>query len=322
MKFVGDILDLVVAIFVLGLTISVSFTVVLPIFYEDKNQVALVDKTSPEFLGYDLQDDYDGTMSYLQVVLATQIQDYNLPEPRVFTVATDNPDMVRVDSTYNASNNLDRVKNTIVTLLNREGTYNSKYIMRHNYGLSTNNSTNLTVNGDMEQPMVFDDGTSPWSLGGTGISDATPSQVTSAKAIAGNYSIAITTPSSDSSDSIIKDVYFAQTINSATPNAKYQFSADVYCENCSAVLEVQRIAEDGSSFEVLRSKEEVKNNNKATYKNLKLDFEISNNIKGFVIKVVKTGGEANGSDEVLVIDNVEFKVFENSDPFYEFVRVN
>src|SRR5690606_16959060 len=119
-KFIEDMLDLIVTIFLLGLTVSISFTVILPIFNEDKNQVGLVDKTSPEFLGYDLDDNYDGALGYLDVVLVTQMQDFNLPEPKRFTLATDNPSMILVDSTYNSAYNLNQVKDIMLTLLNRE----------------------------------------------------------------------------------------------------------------------------------------------------------------------------------------------------------
>lgn len=321
MKFIEDMLDLIVTIFLLGLTVSISFTVILPIFNEEKNQVGLVDKTSPEFLGYDLDDNYDGALGYLDVVLVTQMQDFNLPEPKRFTLATENPSMILVDSTYNSAYNLNQVKDIMLTLLNREGTTNSRYRMSHNYGLTTNNSTNLAVNGTMETVMNFDDGMSAWNLGGMGSGDATITQVTGAKVISGTRSVAITTPSSDRTLSEVKEINLYQTINTVTPNAKYQVSADVYCENCSAKVIVERHAFDGSIYNDTRS-EEVRNTTLASSKNLKVDFEVSNNIRSLVIKIEKVNGAGNGQPETMVIDNVEVRLFENSDPFYEFVRVN
>ena len=320
-KFIEDILDLIVTIFLLGLTVSISFTVILPIFNEDKNQVGLVDKTSPEFLGYDLDDNYDGALGYLDVVLVTQMQDFNLPEPKRFTLATENPSMILVDSTYNSSYNLNQVKEIMLSLLNREGTTNSRYRMSHNFGLTTNNSTNIATNGTMESVMNFNDGTSPWNLGGIGSGEATITQITGAKVISGTRSVAISTPSSDRTLSEIKEVNLYQTINTVTPNSKYQVSADVYCENCSAKIIVERHAFDGAIYNDTRS-EEVRNVGVSGSKNLKVNFEVSNNIRSIVVKIEKVSGEGNGQIETMVIDNVEFRVFANSDPFYEFVRVN
>lgn len=321
MKIVEDILDLVVAIFLIGLTISVSFTVVLPIFNEDKNQVGLVDKTSPEFLGYDLDSSYDGARSYLDVVLATQVQDFNLPEPKQFTIATDNPDMVLIDSTYNSSFNLNEVKNITTALLNREGNTDSRYRVKHNYGLSTNNSTNLAINGNMETNMDFESGLSPWNLGGGGSGDAVVTRVRDIPPSL-NYRTVITTPSSDATQGEIKEINLYQNVSTVVPNSKYQVSADVYCENCSAKLIVERLAQDGSVYTDGTISKEVRNTTIATSENLKVEFDVSNNIVNFVVKIEKVNGERNGQPEKMVVDNVEFKVFENSDPYYEFIRVN
>lgn len=315
MKIIEDILDLVASIFLIGLTISISFTVVLPIFYEDKNQVGLVDKTSPEFLGYDLDSNYDGAMGYLDVLLATQLQDYNLPEPKQFTIATDNPDMVLVDSTYNSAFNLNKVKDITIGLLNREGNVDSRYRVKHNYGLSTNNSTNLAVNGSMEALNNFDSGTDNWNYG-SAVMDSAPSQITGTKVISGTRSMAITSPTSS------EEGYLYQNITSVTPNAKYQLSADLYCENCTATIRVVKYTYDGAElFET--TNEEVKNVSKTGSKNIKIEFEVSSNIRNFVIEVIKERTEnGSGQPEMMVVDNVEFKVFENSDPYYEFYRVS
>ena len=320
-KFIEDMLDLIATIFLLGLTISISFTVVLPIFNEDKNQVGLVDKSSPEFLGYELDDNYDGALGYLDVILATQMQDFNLPEPKRFTIATENPSMILVDTTFNSAYNLNQVKNVIVDLLNREGTENSRYRMSHNYGLTVNNSTNIITNGTMEGAIDFNNSSSPWTLGGVGSIDATVSQISGAKVISGNRSVAISTPSSDLSSREVKEVNLYQSIYTVTDNSRYLVSADVYCENCSAKIIVERHAHDGSIYDDTRS-EEVMNTGVGQSKNLKVNFEVSSNIKSFVVRIEKVGGAGNGQIETMVVDNVEFRVFKNSDPFYEFVRVN
>lgn len=314
MKIIDDILDLVVAIFLLGLTISIAFTVVLPIFYEDKEQVGLVDKTSPEFLGYDLDSTYDGSMSYLDVILSSQLQDFNLPEPKQFTIATDNPDMVVVDSTYSSSFNLNEVKSIMTTLLDREGTKDSRYRVQHNYGLSTNNSTNLARNGNMETVNDFNSGLDNWNYGST-LMDSAPSQITGTKVISGTRSLAITSPKAS------EEGYLYQNITSVTPNAKYQLSADLYCENCTATIRVVKFTYDGAEL-VESTSEEARNTTKATSKNLKIEFEVSSNIRNFVIEVIKKKNETGSAlPETMVVDNIEFKVFENSDPYYEFVRV-
>lgn len=314
MRFLEDIFDLVAGLLLMGLTITTSFSIILPIFYEDKYQVGFIDKTSQQNLGYELEEDYDGTFGYLDVVLATQIQDFNLPEPKQFTVATESPKIFLVDGTYNSAYNLDKVKTDIVELLNKEGTYDSRYRLRHNFGLSSSNSTNLVTNGDMESPIVdFVGSDSPWKLIASS-SDSSASQITGSDVIMGTRSIMLTSPKGTDRS------FFYQTIGTALPNTKYHVAADVYCTNCSAYIEVIRYFEDGSVGEPLRS-EMVTNTTKMTSQRLLIDFLVASNISRFDINIVKETNLDSNLPEKMVVDNVEFRAYENSDPYYEFYRV-
>jgi hypothetical protein len=87
-KLIDDVLDVLGFILLLGVCIAVSFSVVLPMTKQETNTTALADKTAPKSVGYVSNSGYDGKMSKMEVVLMTQVQDFNMPEPKVFMVGT------------------------------------------------------------------------------------------------------------------------------------------------------------------------------------------------------------------------------------------
>lgn len=336
MKIITDILDLVVAIFLMGMCLAIALTVVLPIFHEDREDLAFIDKTSPSFLGYELEEDFDGTYGYLDVLMITQVQDFNLPEPKRFTVATTNADMTLVDSTYTSSFNLNKVKGNIENLLLRAGTGNSRYELDYNYGLNAGAGVNILNNGNLEQ--LRNEDTFEWNQN-SNYDDIALTQITGSKVISGNYSLAFTSPSSifknDENGDGIDDKWgiplaqvtpinyettISQLITDVRPNKSYRVTADMYCENCTAYMVIERQSHDGAVWE--ERSQVITPSTKESSKNATVSFSVSNNVLNFIIKFVKVNGEGNGQPETMVIDNIEFKVLEPADPFYEFVRVS
>lgn len=88
MDTLDDALDLLAFLALLGLCVAVSFGLVLPVYYDTVNieDQSIVDKTSPREEGYVNASEYDGTMSKLEVVLTSQVQESSIPAPRVYKI--------------------------------------------------------------------------------------------------------------------------------------------------------------------------------------------------------------------------------------------
>lgn len=101
--YLDDVFDLLVLIFILGISVLVGFGVVLPMTSDDylKTNTVLEDKTAPE-VGYETTVLEPG-MSKLEVVLMTQVQEFGVPDPKKYKVGNT---MIDITASYQESSNL------------------------------------------------------------------------------------------------------------------------------------------------------------------------------------------------------------------------
>ena len=101
--YLDDVFDLLVLIFILGISILVGFGVVLPMTRDDylRTDTVLEDKTAPS-IGYDTMV-LDPGMSKLEVVLMTQVQEFGVPEPKKYKVEGT---MIDITPSYQETDNL------------------------------------------------------------------------------------------------------------------------------------------------------------------------------------------------------------------------
>lgn len=309
MRFVDDFLDFLLFIALLGVGLSVAFTVVIPSFNEVDNSVAYVDKSTPEYLGYEVNSDYDGKLSKLEAVLVSQVQDFDLPEPKVFTVGTNGATMIRVNETYESEYNLNSVKNQVVSWLNSLGGNDTRFELKYNYGFSSIGGTEVLTNGGAESYNYSPDGDLKvvgWEtfMESSSIEfDVTPS------AIAGSRSFLISSPAGGSG--VLHQGYWYQNLT-AKPNTRYELTSDMYCINCDGVVEVNVTSQD-SKTKTYRSKF-VSRKNKPD--SVSIPFVTANDTKNIQVKLMKIDSHGGGT-ESFVIDNVSLKTLPNSDPHYE-----
>ncbi len=95
------ILDLTVMVIVLAVVVAIAMGLIVPLVsqtYEDSRQMNY-DKTVYKSLGETVisYGSYDGTMSKLEVILATQVMDWGMPEPRKIRVEDTD---IEITSTY------------------------------------------------------------------------------------------------------------------------------------------------------------------------------------------------------------------------------
>lgn len=132
-SLVDDMLDLLGAIIFLGVCLAVSFGVIVNLMYQQPSANFLIDKTAPLYQGETPISSYDGTLSKLQVILLTQIQDYNMPEPRHFVVASTtggSPADINIDTIgpdYSTSYDLQQYGNEVATVLEGDTSNATQY---------------------------------------------------------------------------------------------------------------------------------------------------------------------------------------------------
>jgi hypothetical protein len=143
MGVVDDVLDFLAFLFLLGICIAVAFGVVLPTFYEqdDITSNVLEDKSSPTSEGIVSSTSYDGTMTKLEAVLVTQVQDTGLPYPKRYVIEPDKNFSTidgldaSVDSSYGGD-----IKSYGVDAYNKmhglDSTNTGKYKVKYNYGVT------------------------------------------------------------------------------------------------------------------------------------------------------------------------------------------
>lgn len=144
MNIVDDALDFLLFIFFLGICLAVAFGIVIPIVYDqnDLSSQTLADKTSPTIKGLELDTTYDGTLSKFDVVLMSQIQDYDMPNPKHYKV--ENPtngslvdvDIEQLKANYRSDYNLDKYGDEIKNALVSDNTLTGKYKIFYDYGTS------------------------------------------------------------------------------------------------------------------------------------------------------------------------------------------
>lgn len=131
-----EYLDLGLLVVVLGIVISFGVTTL----YKTNRQVQvssqnyMEDKNTGRSRGYLLNksDFYDGTLSKMQVVLLTQIQDSNMPFPRNLTI-----NEIRVDiPVWNKEVRFECGQN--VWNLIKHQDYSTRYSMEYQYSLGQN----------------------------------------------------------------------------------------------------------------------------------------------------------------------------------------
>lgn len=140
MGIVDDALDFLAFIFLAGICLAVAFGVILPVFYEteDISSNVIEDKSAPTSEGFAV-DTYDGTMSKLEVILLTQVQDFGLPEPKRYVVEPDN-NVTTIEGLDIPINSLYQTDirtwgiGTFGALNPTDGTNTGKYTVKFNYG--------------------------------------------------------------------------------------------------------------------------------------------------------------------------------------------
>lgn len=139
MNIVDDVLDFVKFLFFLGLAIIISIKIVTPIIYDDTtDKSALEDKTSPIVKGLDGETSFTGTLTPLEVVLMTQVQDFDMPNPKKYRVnAPDTSnryveaDIGSLGASYRSSYNLNKYGTETYDLLQAGTNATSKYRLRY-----------------------------------------------------------------------------------------------------------------------------------------------------------------------------------------------
>lgn len=139
MSIVEDVLDFLKFLFFLGIVIVISTGIVTPILYDDTtNKLALEDKTSPVLKGEDVVTNYDGTLSPLEVVLMTQVQDFDMPNPKKYRVTAPDAsnqfveaDIGELGASYKSSYNLNKYGTEVYALLKADVNNVSKYRVRY-----------------------------------------------------------------------------------------------------------------------------------------------------------------------------------------------
>lgn len=102
LKALNSALGLIVTLFVVGFCVKISCSVLLPLQHitqerhiEDKGVLARVDYGQTKIEGERVPE--EPTLTAEEVVLVTQVQDINMPYPRVFKVGSKT---IKVDATY------------------------------------------------------------------------------------------------------------------------------------------------------------------------------------------------------------------------------
>lgn len=101
--YLDDVFDILVVIFVLGISVMIGFGVVVPMVRDDylKQDKVLEDKTAPSHGYVTVNTEYG--MSKLEAVLMSQIQDYGVPSPKKYKVGDT---MIDITASYKESLNL------------------------------------------------------------------------------------------------------------------------------------------------------------------------------------------------------------------------
>lgn len=142
MSLVEDALDFIAFIIVLGVSLAVAFGVVIPIVNEkeDLSSNTLIDKSSPLIKGTELESSYDGTLSKLEVILMTQVQDSDIPKPQRFVVKNPANNSVldvnigALGATYRSGYNLNKYGTETKNLLSSDNSATFKYKVGYHYG--------------------------------------------------------------------------------------------------------------------------------------------------------------------------------------------
>ena len=141
-SIVEDAFDLVLFIVVAGVFLVSSFNIVIPMTKDDKtSESALMDKTTPSEKGYESLSSYDGAMNKWEVVLMTQVQDFDLPEPKKYKAGSFE---VPVGSLYEAGEKATGIR--VYSAINgSDSNGQGRYILDYNYGTVPNISDDLYI---------------------------------------------------------------------------------------------------------------------------------------------------------------------------------
>ena len=79
-----DMFDLLIFILLLGMSLGIGFSAIIPLTKDNIMYYSqeLEDKTAMQFVGEDIESEYDTSLTRLEAVLMTQVQDYCMPLPR------------------------------------------------------------------------------------------------------------------------------------------------------------------------------------------------------------------------------------------------
>ena len=127
--------DLLTFILVLGACLFIGFGIMGGMTKAASQTVALDDKTMPELRGDNIVVETDGSLSRLDAILMTQVQDYNMPYPRRLTTENESgAESLRIDIT--SVYKLDVVGYGVM-LYNELRTHptDQKYYLEYDYGV-------------------------------------------------------------------------------------------------------------------------------------------------------------------------------------------
>ena len=135
---VDDILDLILMIILLGVSVGVGFSLILPMANQETLILNenIVDKSAPNILGDVSSFDYDGKLTKMEVLLQTQIQDFSIPRPKSFKVGGMS---VAIEELYRDNENLQYIGITTWNELKKlDPTGNAKFSIRYNWNNTFN----------------------------------------------------------------------------------------------------------------------------------------------------------------------------------------
>lgn len=144
MSIVEDTLDFLVFLFFLGLCLAVAFGVIIPIVHDSSSasSVGIVNKTAPKAQGSAVTTSFDGTYSSLDIVLMSQVQDFEMPEPKRFVVQSPvsdskvDIDIADIGVLYETDYNQQKYANQLANLLSVSGVDNHRYVINYFNGAS------------------------------------------------------------------------------------------------------------------------------------------------------------------------------------------
>lgn len=313
-----DIFDLLAFILLFGACIAITFGLVLPAVYDfnDPMENALLDKTAPVEVGYGNESNYDGTMSKMDVVLLSQVQDFSMPEPKKYKI---NGSMVDVTANYRGM--LQEIGISVFNMLddvdpNGTGRYEIDYYYGKEPSIDDIDTGNLLKNSKAEDEVLGDEGEvlpEFWETYTTDLGDVVFG-INKAEPISGNGSFEILARGNlteDPDNDNIGSYYQEVTVE---PSTTYRISGVYACERCEGYIEVELSGPEGvvgtyTTRKAINTSEPTRNF---------LEFTTPINAVRAKISLVKgrSVGAVEDEFDVFRIDEVSLQKLDGSEPHY------